>query len=133
MNYSEVQLPSNRKFGFFFAAVFAVVAVYLLVSGEIILCYIIIVVSATFFSLALFKDEALLPLNKLWMRIGILLGKIVSPIVLGIIFFGLFTPISLLTRKFGRDELRLKLEPRQSHWKLKDTSVSPSEAFKNQF
>ena len=69
-----------------------------------------------FFLVTLIKSDALLPLNKLWMRFGVLLGIIVSPIVLGIIFFGMFTPIAILIRFSGRDELHLKFTQKGSHW-----------------
>ncbi len=81
----------------------------------------------------IFKEEMLLPFNKLWMRFGFLLGLIVSPIILGLIFFGLFTPISLLTRLFGRDELRLYFKQKTSHWIMKDTDNLQKSSFKQQF
>jgi len=66
------------------------------------------------------------------MEFGLVLGKIFSPIVLGIIFFGLFTPISILMRIFGRDELRLKFIKKNSYWReYKDQNVDKD--FKNQF
>ena len=86
-----------------------------------------------FFLVTLVNAKLLLPLNKLWMRFGLLLGMIVSPIVFGVIFFGLFTPISLLMTLFGRDELRLKLKSRDSHWKSKEMTASQSDSFKRQF
>ena len=73
------------------------------------------------------------PLNKLWMRLGLLLGMIMSPIVMGIIFFGLFTPISLVMRLLGRDELKLKPKPCQSSWRLVEHSRPDLQSFKNQF
>ena len=78
------------------------------------------------------KSDALLPLNKLWMYFGILLGMIVSPIVLGIVFFGLFTPIAMFMRLSGRDELRLKLTQKASHWISRSEPIK-SESFKHQF
>jgi hypothetical protein len=66
------------------------------------------------------------------MRFGLLLGKLMNPIVLGIIFFGLFTPISILMRLCGRDELRLKLTHKSSHWITRSDHAS-SESFKRQF
>ena len=85
------------------------------------------------YSLITFVNEhALLPLNKLWMKFGQLIGIIVSPIVLGIIFFGIFTPYSLLMRLFGRDELQLKLRKRKSYWKLRDQSI-PITNFRKQY
>ena len=79
------------------------------------------------------KSQLLLPINKLWMYFGFLLGKIVSPILLGLIFFLMFTPLGLLMKVFGRDELRLNLKGRHSYWKVcKNNQVSPN-TFKNQF
>ena len=75
----------------------------------------------------------LLPFNKLWMMLGVFLGKIISPIVIGIIFFGLFTPISLFMKLFRRDELRLKLKPSKTHWKIRNEGNSQVDAFKHQF
>ena len=78
------------------------------------------------------KADLLHPLNKLWMRFGLLLGMIVSPIVLGAIFFLLFTPIAVLMRLFGRDELRLRFKKQSSHW-IKREKETQSQSFKNQF
>jgi len=85
-----------------------------------------------FLLVTLLKSDVLLPLNKLWMRLGILLGMIVSPIVLGIIFFGLITPIAMLMRLSGRDELHLKFTQKTSHWISREEPVK-SESFKYQF
>ena len=85
-----------------------------------------------FLLVTLIKSDALLPLNKLWMRFGLILGSIVSPIVLGIIFFGLFAPIAILMRLSGRDELRLKFIQKTSHWISRDEPIK-SESFGNQF
>ena len=82
--------------------------------------------------LSVVKAEILLPLNKLWMRFGLFLGMIVSPIVLGAIFFGLFMPIAFLMRFTGRDELRLKFYKKPSHWIVRREPIK-SESFKNQF
>jgi polyferredoxin len=133
MKFSDVKLPSNRKFGFFFAAVFAIAGFYFFSEKSVVLSYALSGLSALFIIVTFLKADLLLPLNKLWMRIGLLLGMIVSPIVLGILFFGLFTPISLLMKLFGRDELRLKLKVQESHWKLKDAAPSQPEGFKQQF
>ena len=82
--------------------------------------------------ITLINERALLPLNKLWMRFGQLIGIIISPIILGIIFFGIFTPYSLLMRLFGRDELQLKFGKRESYWKLRNQSI-PLTNFRKQF
>lgn len=132
MNISEIELPSNRKFGLLFTIIFLVIAWYL-IENHSYSGYSSIGIAALFFVIALTKEELLLPLNKLWMRLGLVLGMVVNPIVLGFIFFIMITPISLSMRLFGRDELRLKLKPRASHWKSKDTTNLVSESFKNQF
>ena len=132
MNFSQVELPSNRKFGFFFTAVFLVAAGYLWHEKSTALAYTFTALSALFFVITLIKADVLLPLNKLWMRFGLLLGMIVSPIVLGLIFFVMFTPIAFAMRLFGRDELRLRFKDKSSHWIKRETSTQ-SDSFKHQF
>ena len=132
MDYSEIHLPSNRKFGFFFTFVFAVSAAYFYYSANLSWAYVFITAALVFLFVTLFKRDALLPLNKLWMRFGLLLGMIVSPIVLGIIFFGLFTPIAMLMRVSGRDELGLKFTQKSSHWISRGEPIK-SDSFKHQF
>jgi len=132
MKYSGIKLPSNRKFGFFFTFVFAVIATYFYYSANITWAYVFTVTALIFLLITLLKSDALLPLNKLWMRLGILLGMIVSPIVLGIIFFGLFTPIAMLMRLSGRDALHLKYTQKTSHWISRAERIK-SESFKHQF
>jgi len=129
----EVLMPSNRKFGIFFSLVFLLLALYLNQFSSQTLIFTSLVVSVFFLLAALFFDSILLPLNKLWMKLGTLLGMIVSPLVMSIIFFGIFMPIGLLMRLFGRDELRLKMKPRVSHWKLRAYDDSCSDSFKHQF
>ena len=96
MKLSDIQLPSNRKFGFFFAVVFALIGVYFVYMGSgditVAVAYGFLVLAVIFLLVAFVKADILSPLNMLWMRFGLLLGLIVSPIVLGVIFFGLFTP-----------------------------------------
>ena len=132
MKLSEIELPSNRKFGFFFTFVFAVIGAYFFYSEIMTWAYAFIIAAMTFLVVTLVKSDALLSLNKLWMRFGLLLGMIVSPIVLGIIFFGLFTPIAMLMRLGGRDELRLKFTLKASHWIIRSEAIK-SGSFKNQF
>ena len=132
MNSSEIELPSNRKFGVFFTLVFAVLAAYFYFSDNVTWTYVASAAALAFLLVTLIKSDALLPLNKLWMRFGLLLGMIVSPIVLGLIFFGLFTPIAILMRLSGRDELRLKCTQKESHWILRGDPIK-SVSFKHQF
>ena len=130
--HQKLILPSNKKFGFFFVAVFLGLGLYFYLNSQLIFVYLFGFTSCKFLIITLIKDSLLLPLNKSWMRFGILLGKIVNPIVLGIIFFALFTPIAIVMRFFGRDELRLKLKEQDTHWVYRETDVA-LDLFKQQF
>jgi hypothetical protein len=132
MNLPEIELPSDRKFGFFFAAIFFAACIYFYIVKIYVSAYIFTFLGALFFVLAILRPVVLHPLNNFWMRFGQLLGMIVSPIVLGIIFFFLFTPIGLTMRLAGRDELRLKVKKKFSHWIHRDSSPQP-DSFNQQF
>ena len=133
-SFENIKLPASRKFGFFFTSVFALLGSYFLFVGLNSIAYVMFAITAVFLLTTLIKADALLPLNKLWMKLGLLLGMIVNPIVLGIIFFGLFTPMSLLMKLFRRDELRLKLvADRKSHWKERNLDDTQTNTFKHQF
>lgn len=124
--------PSNLKFGLFFTFVFALASAYLYYLNYVTWTYVFIAAALIFLILSLINSDALLSLNKLWMRFGLLLGMIVSPIVIGIIFFGLFTPIAIMMRLNGRDELKLKFTQKTSHWISRNEPIR-SESFKRQF
>ena len=132
MKFSDIELPSNKKFGFFFTFVFAILAFYFLFIDSILWAQAIAILAVLFLLITVIIPQALLPLNRLWMRLGLLLGMIVSPIVLGIIFFGLVTPYGVVMRMFGRDELRLKFTKKSSHWISRSESIKP-DSFENQF
>ena len=132
-NTTVVQLPTNRKFGFFFTAVFSLTGGYFYNEGTILAAIVLFLLAGAFFLMTVIKADLLLPLNKLWMHFGLLLSKIVSPIVLGLIFFGLFTPIALFMRIAGRDELRLKVTELSSFWKPRPKNYFSSSQFEKQF
>lgn len=132
MKFSEIEQSSNRIFGFFFTFLSAVVSAYFYYASSIAWAYVFAAVALMFLLISLIKRDALLSLNKLWKQFGHLLGIIVNPIVLGVIFFGMFTPIAMLMRLSGRDELKLKLIRKASHWTSRN-EVIKSETFKNQF
>lgn len=131
MNTSDIELPSNRKLGLFFSAFSFILSIYFY--NNPLLTFILITVGFLFFTVAFIKPDLLLPLNKLWMRFGLLIGRIISPIVLGVIYFGLFMPISFIMRLIGRDELRLRANNDGTYWISKENSSIKSAAFKNQF
>lgn len=132
MKFPEAELPTNKKFGNFFTIVFIIVASYFYFNKSLNLSYIFGVVAAVFILVTILKDDLLLPLNRLWMRFGLLIGMIISPIVLGLIFFTLFTPVAIFMRLFGRDELHLKYKKKSSYWILRDDSIC-ADSFKRQF
>lgn len=126
--------PSNRSFGFLFTGVFILLAGYGAYRGSeqtVVYGWLgagIFVAFAT-----LLFPKALTPFNKAWFLLGELLGKIVSPVVLGIIFFVLITPTGLLTRFFGRDELRVKKQAGPTYWIDRNPPGPAPDSFKNQF
>jgi hypothetical protein len=127
-------LPSNKKFGLLFFGVFFALALYAYSKNEATLVIGLLLLLSGFFLISSFFYQGLLsPLNKAWFLLGLALGKIVSPIVLGIIFFGLITPIALLARLLCRDELKLKRPKKGSYWSEPIGSNSDADSFKNQF
>ena len=125
----EIKISSNRSFGIVFFIVFLLIALYPLINkGEFRLWSLII--SFIFFILGILNSKILTPLNKLWFKFGIFLGKIVSPIIMGMIFFFVVTPIGVLMRIFGKDVLNLKYNNKKSYWIEK---TGPKSKMKNQF
>ena len=136
MKTTELELPTNKKFGYFFTAVFLVATTYFYINNASSSVVITLgVIGLSFLVATLVNPDVLLPLNRLWMRFGLLLGMIISPIVMGIIFFGLFTPMSLTMRLFRRDELRLRFRNKKTHWILRDFPDGDelSDSFKHQY
>lgn len=133
MGLSHVQVPSNRTFGFFFTAVLLIAGLLFLRGSASLPAALSFGAAALLLIVTLTRAELLFPLNKAWAMLGHLLGLIVSPIVLGAIFFGLFTPLGLLMRAFGRDELRLRRSAARSHWRPRPVDDSRPDAFKYQF
>ncbi len=133
MKFPEVELPSNRKFGIFFSVVFIIVAaIFYFYFLDHSVAFVLLIFALVTFIITYLNPNILLPLNKLWMRFGLLLGMIISPIIMGVIFFGLFTPYSIVIRIMGRDELHLKRDSKKSHW-IDRCQNSPQTDFKKQF
>ena len=126
----EIKIGSNRSFGIVFFIVFVLIAIYPLVNQEEVRIWSL-VISALFLFLGLLNSKILTPLNKLWFKFGILLGKIISPIIMGVIFFLVVTPIGFLMRLFGKDVLNLKLNNKKSSYWIE--KVGPKSKMKNQF
>ena len=93
----EGKLPSNRNFGFVFSIFFLLIYFYIYINSEISLTWILII-SAIFFILGAFNSKLLNPLNKIWYKFGIILGKIISPIIMGFIFYFIITPTGIIMK-----------------------------------
>jgi len=133
MDNNNVEIPSNRKFGLFFTLVFSIATFYFYIKVNSHALIVFLNLSLLTLFVTIIKDDILLPFNKLWMRIGIVIGTIISPFVMGIIFVILFVPLSLLMKLFGRDELRLDFINKKTHWKKRNPKVDKLNSFKNQF
>ena len=125
----DIKLGSNKSFGLVFFVVFLLISLYPLLNDENIRLWSLIV-SIIFLVLGILNSVLLSPLNKLWFKFGILLGKIISPIIMGIIFFLVVTPIGLIMRLLGKDVLNLKYNNYKSYWIEK---TGPKSKMKNQF
>ena len=132
MKTNNLNLPSNKKFGFFFTLILIIIAIYSHFKEFKVLYLILGILAFVFLIITLLKAHILKPLNKLWMRFGLVLGMIFSPIVMGFIFFFIFTPIGVLMRLFGRDELCLKFKKKSSYWVKRNNDIY-SNSFRSQF
>ena len=125
----NIKIGSNRSFGIVFFIVFLLIALYPLINEENFRLWSL-VISLIFLVLGLINSQILTPLNKLWFKFGILLGKIVSPIIMGIIFFFVVTPIGFIMKAIGKDLINLKYNNNKSYWIEK---TGPKNKMKNQF
>ena len=125
----DIKISSNRSFGIVFFVVFLLMTIYPLTHGGDIRIWSA-TISFVFLVLGLLNSSILTPLNKIWFKFGIVLGKIISPLIMGIIFFLVVTPIGIMMRIFGKDVLNLKYNKNQSYWIEKN---GPKSKMKNQF
>ena len=120
---------SNRSFGLLFFVVFFLIGIWPLFNENDYRLWSLII-SIIFLILGLLNSKLLTPLNKIWFKFGILLGKIVSPLVMGLIFFFVVTPIGILMRILKKDLLNLKFNKKTTYWIEKN---GPKSKMKNQF
>ena len=125
----DIKISSNRSFGIVFFIVFLLIATYPLLKGNDVKIWSLLV-SFGFLILGLINSKILSPLNKLWFKFGIILGKIISPLIMGIIFFVVVTPIGIAMRVLKKDLLNLKYNQKETYW-IKKTG--PKSKMKNQF
>ena len=126
---SEIKRGSNRSFGIVFFIVFLLVSIYPIFKGDDIRIWSLFI-AIVFLILGLLNSKIITPLNIAWFKFGLILGKIVSPIVMGVIFFLIVTPISFIMKISRKDLLNLKYNNNKSYWIPKD---GPKSKMKNQF
>ena len=129
----NISLPSNKVFGYFFSGLFLVISGYTYYKSLVSVAILMLVVAFILFAISLICPRVLDGLNRLWYGLGLVLGKITSPIVLGIIYFALITPIASVTRLFGRDELLLKKKNNKSYWLARQKTDEKFNSFERQF
>ena len=121
MDQKDIKIGSNRSFGIVFFVVFLIISIWPISSGGDLRLWSVSI-AFIFLILGILNSKILTPLKKIWIKFGELLGKIISPIVLGIIFFLLITPIGLLMKILGKDLLNIKYTKNKTYWinRLKD-------------
>ena len=126
---NEIKISTNKNFGLVFFFVFLIISLYPLINDGSIRRWSLII-CIIFLILGLLNSKYLTPLNKLWFKFGILLGKIISPIIMGVIFFFVVTPTGFLMKLFKKDLLNLKYNNNKSYWIEKK---EPKSKMKDQF
>jgi hypothetical protein len=125
----EIKLPTNKNFGTVFFLVFLIISLFPLLKNENIRIWSIII-ALVFLVLGLLNSQILTPLNRIWLRFGILLGILVSPIIMSIVFFAVVTPISFMMKLFNKNLLTLKKDNKNSYW-INSSKIKSK--MKNQF
>ena len=125
---SKIKISSNKNFGIVFFIFFLIVGLYPLINGESIRIWSI-VLSILFLVLGLINSQILTPLNILWFKFGMLLGKFVSPLVMGLVFFLVVTPTGVIMRLLNKDLLKLKKNKNNTYWLAKNYKSSMKDQF----
>ena len=126
---NDIKISSNKSFGLVFFIVFLIIATYPLINNQNIRIWSL-VIALIFLILGLISSNILSPLNRIWFKFGIFLGKIVSPVIMGVIFFFVVTPIAFIMKILKKDLLNLKFNSENSYWIQRN---EPDSKMKNQF
>ena len=129
MKKNDIKISSNKSFGIVFFIVFLLITFYPLINQRDIRIWSL-VISLIFLTLGLLNSEILTPFNKIWFKFGIILGNLVSPIVMGVVFLTIVTPTGIIMRILGKDLLNLKKNNKKTYWIEKSKIKSK---MKNQF
>jgi len=131
--FSTVDIGSNRSFGMVFCAVFAAIGAYPLIHAQPLRLWAILT-AAAFLTIAIVYPRVLAPLNRLWFKFGMLLGRIVNPVVMSIIYIVTMIPAGIILRLLNKDLLRLKFDAAaRSYWVERSPPGPPPDSLKDQF
>ena len=125
----NIKFENNKSFGILFFIVFILVSLWPLKNGQDLRVWSLII-SITFLFLGLLNSQILTPLKFVWIKFGYFLGNIISPIVMGVIYFFVLTPTGLIMRLLGKDILKLNKNKLNTYWEKKSKNES---TMKNQF
>ena len=121
---NKIKISANRNFGLVFFIVFLIVSTWPLTNGEPVRIWSAII-SSVFLILGLMNSKLLTPLNKLWFKFGMILGAIVAPVVMGVVFFLVITPIGLFMKIIGKDLLNIKYDKRKkTYWVKRNIPIN---------
>ena len=123
------KISSNRSFGILFFIVFLLITIWPILNGETFRIWAL-VISTIFLILGSLNSRILTPLNKAWVKFGELLGMVIAPIVMAVIYFIIITPIGLLMRLLGKDLLNMKFNKNKSYWIKREKNIG---SMKKQF
>lgn len=112
----NIKLPENRKFGFLFSSIFFISSIFFQFKQYTNLFLIFLFLSLIILLISLIKPSLLFIFNKAWMKFGLFLGKIINPLIMGLIYFIILTPLAAILRLFGRDELKIKIKKIDTYW-----------------
>ena len=130
MNYQKIKIGSNKGFGIVFFVVFFLISIWPILNDDGIRIWSLII-SLIFLILGIINSNLLTPLNLIWFRFGLSLGKIVSPIVMGLVYFFVVTPTGLIMRLFKKDILKIKMDKKiKSYWIRR---IDSNDSMRNQF
>tara|TARA_Y100000817_G_scaffold40335_1_gene27509 strand:- start:529 stop:918 length:390 start_codon:yes stop_codon:yes gene_type:complete len=126
---NDIKIGSNKSFGIVFFIVFLIIALYPMLKGQDLRLWSLII-SFIFLILGMINSSILTPLNKIWFKFGILLGNIISPIVMAIVFFGVVLPTGIVMKILRKDLIALKKNNKNTYWIEKKSQMT---SMKNQF
>ena len=129
MKNNVIKIGSNKSFGIVFFIVFLIIALYPMLKGQDLRLWSLII-SFIFLILGMINSSILTPLNKIWFKFGILLGNIISPIVMAIVFFGVVLPTGIVMKILRKDLIGLKKNNKNTYWIEKKSQMT---SMKNQF